>query len=434
MEKELLLAAFNAVVNSTKNLVFLKDKNLVYRAASMAFVRMTGKTSVDEVVGHSDLEIFEDKRLAKRYIYDDNRLIRENRDLIDYVEPITDDNGNARYGSTSKYLLRNKSGEVIGILGVTRDITKDYLARQRYQQEFRYLFELPSDTYAVCYIDVDDWRVICQRRQMISTGTLQEGNTVEEIVEYAIDSIIDKQSSASEFYKNFSSEKLHEIYSSGRRTLNFKYERELSDNTKKWVSNEIDFLTDVDSGHLCVMLSAKDINAIKREQQKLEEAAKLDSMTKIYNHKTAMETIRKILETENDRQHALFMLDVDNFKSLNDTLGHQCGDEFLIELAQRLKSNFRESDVIGRIGGDEFFALMRNVFEKEQVERKARDILEIVAGVAEKYPQVNLSGSVGIGLYPTNGTELEELYAKSDHALYEAKKSGKNTYVFYSGE
>lgn len=430
MDIKLMKAAFEVIVSNTTDLMFLKDKDSVYRAASASFVKMTGKSSDSEILGKRDVDIFDDKALAKRYIADDRKLLKEGRDLIDYAEPITDDHKNARYGSTSKYILRDKDGEIIGILGITKDITKEYLARQRYQQEFRYLFELPEDTYAVCYIDVDSWRIISQRRQNISNGTVQECNTVDEMAQYAVDSIIDENCKASEFYRNFTSEVLHDIYSSGRRTLSFKYERRISDNSKRWVRNELNFLTDVDSGHLCVMLSAKDINEITIKEHRLVEAAKLDSMTMLLNRETSMEYITQILRDEGDRQHALFMLDIDNFKGLNDTLGHQAGDEFLVELAKELKSYFRESDVVGRIGGDEFFALMRNVSEIEQIERKAKDILDIVEDVASLYKEVKLGGSIGIGIYPKNGNSLDELYGKADAALYKAKRSGKNAYVF----
>ncbi len=430
MDTKLMKAAFSAITSNTKDLIFLKDRDLVYRAASDAFAKMAGKTSADEIIGHTDFEIFEDENLARRYVTDDHKLMADGNDLMDYVEPITDDHGNARYGSTSKFVLKDENGDIIGIFGITKDITREYIARQRYQQEFKYLFELPKDTYAVCYVDIDSWRIICQRRQNISHGTIQECQTVEEMCSYAIDSIIDQTCSASEFYRSFTQEKLHDIYSSGRRTLTFKYERKITDDSTRWVRNEVNFLTDIDSGHLCVMLSAKDINAIKLEEQKLAQAAKLDSMTMLLNRETTMEHITQILRDEDDTQHALFMLDIDNFKKLNDTLGHQAGDEFLISLARELKNNFRESDVIGRIGGDEFFALMRNVNEREQIERKAQDILEIIQSVATAYPAIDLGGSIGISIFPKDGKSIGELYSRADAALYDAKRSGKNKYLF----
>ena len=430
MEKTLMKAAFEAMLESTMDMVFLKSPDLVYQAASMPFVKMVGKETVSEIIGRTDMEIFADKELAKRYVADDHKLLESGENLLDYMEPIADEDGQARYGSTSKYILRDNDGNIIGLLGVTRDITRDYFARQRYQQELKYLFELPEDTYAVCYVDVDDWRVISQRKQSIEKGTIQTCQTVEEMCNAAIESIIDAECEAAMFYRNFTHAKLWSIYASGRSSMTFKYERLMTDGSKRWVRNEIRFLTDVDSGNLCVMLTAKDIDAIKQQEQKMMVAARLDQMTMLLNRETSMEYIRQVLSNEHDRLHVLFMLDIDNFKALNDTLGHQVGDEFLIALAKELKHTFRESDVVGRIGGDEFFALMRNVSEISQVERKAKDLLSVVNKVALSYPQVSVSGSIGISLYPGNGRTLEELYAKADSALYEAKRGGKNRYVF----
>ena len=159
-QTDLIYAAFQTMLNYTSDMMFIKDINLVYVAVSRAFVKMVGKECASEIIGKTDLEIFADENLAKRYVSDDRKLLEKGDNLIDYMEPITDEGGHARYGSTSKYILYNEDGHYSGILGVTRDITRDYIARRHYQQELNYLFELPADTYAVSYIDVDSWRII----------------------------------------------------------------------------------------------------------------------------------------------------------------------------------------------------------------------------------------------------------------------------------
>lgn len=430
MNEELMSAAFKTILDNTTDMIFIKDVNLVFQAVSALFVEMAGKSSADEIIGYTAAEIYEDKNLSKRYETDESRLLSEGRDKRGYIEPITDDDGQARYGSTSKYLLRDEKNQVIGILGIIKDVTREYRARQRFQQVFRYLFELPEDTYAVCYIDVDDWRIIKQRRQNINEGTLQECQTVEEIYRYAVESIVDANCEAAKFYQDFTPAKLWSIYTSGKSSVSHEYERRLSDGSTRWVHNDLHFLMDADSGHLCIMLSAKDITANKEEEQKLFEAVTLDQMTKVLNRETAMKNIKQILYNENDRLHVLFMLDVDNFKGVNDTFGHQAGDDFLIRLASELKKAFRENDVVGRIGGDEFFIFLRNVVEIELIEKKAQDILDIVSVAGESYSKAELSGSIGIALYPKDGGTVEELYSKADEALYVAKRGGKDQYVF----
>ena len=427
---ELVDRAFATLLSHTQDMMFIKDANMRYVAASVPFVRMVGKEKVEDILYKSDLEIFEDENLAKRYIADDKKLISSGKNLIDYIEPITDDNGHARYGSTSKYILTNKEGKMIGLLGVTKDITRLYIAKQRYQQELQYLFELPEDTYAVSYIDIDSWRIISQRRQLIGENTFQACLTVEALCEAACESIVEQDSEAAEFYRNFTQSYLKQIYESGRRSLTFKYQRKLADGIVRWIRNEVHFLVDADSGQLCIMLTAKDIDAPKREAEKMALAARMDKMTMLLNRETAMSDIRKILTEEPEEKHALFMLDVDNFKALNDQLGHQTGDEFLILLAKEMQKCFRKIDVVGRVGGDEFFVLMRNITERAHVENKACELLEIGKRVCEKYEQVSSSVSVGISIFPENGKTLEELYGAADAALYQAKRKGKNQFVF----
>ncbi len=430
MKNILMKAAFQAMIENTSDMVFLKTPDLIYQAASMPFVHMVGKNSVDEIIGHTDREIFEDEELAARYVADDKKLFAQGENLIDYMEPLANEHGQARYGTTSKYILRDLDNQIIGLLGITRDITREYFARQRYQQELKYLFELPEDTYAVTYIDVDAWRIISQRRQNIDNGTFQSCYTVESLVEAALDSIADRNSDAVKFYRRFNPSYLHEIYESGRRRVSFKYARTLSDGSVHWVYNVVRFISDADSGHLCVMLSAQNIDEQKREEEQLIRSAKMDMMTLLLNRETTMEMIHKTLKEQPDKMHALFMIDADNFKALNDTYGHQVGDEFLIRFAKELRNCFDDGDIAGRIGGDEFFALMVDAPDVESVQARAEELLNNVRKVCEKYSDIRLSASIGVGLYPTNGRSIGQLYAFADKAMYQAKRKGKNQIVF----
>lgn len=425
----LVYAVFRNALENTRDMVFIKDAKLRYVAASMPFVKMVGKEKEEEIVYHTDGEIFEDKLLAMRYVADDKKLIASGENLIDYIEPITEENGKARYGSTSKYILNDENGNFIGILGITKDITRDYLVRQHYQQELQLLFELPDDAYAVSYIDIDSWRIISQRRKMIHNGTMQACNTVEELVDAALESIVDKEKEAFCFYNNFTMETLRRTYKKGNSNLTFIYQRYLSDGSIRWVQNDVRFLTDVDSGHLCVMLTARDIHAQKQEEEKWMTAAKMDKMTMILNRETTMDLIRQVLAEEKNSKHALLMIDVDNFKRLNDTLGHQAGDEFLIKLAKTLRDDFRKCDIVGRIGGDEFWVLMKDIETIQQVRQKAKELFEMIMQLCNNYEELSLSGSIGISFYPQDGTSLDELYAKADEALYKAKRNGKCQFV-----
>ncbi len=157
-------------------------------------------------------------------------------------------------------------------------------------------------------------------------------------------------------------------------------------------------------------------------------AAQMDKMTMLYNHETTMQIIMDTLGKYPAKKHALFMFDVDNFKIINDTKGHQAGDEFLIKIAGIIKKSFRQNDVVGRIGGDEFLALMCDVSDIAIIKKKAEDILVKVYDLCKKCEYTRTSVSIGISIYPDNGTNLQELYHNADGAMYRAKNNGKNQF------
>ena len=97
----LLETAFQMLLQASSDMIFVKDTNLVYQAASMSFVTMVGKTSAEEIIGHTDSEIFNDSQLAKRYVLDDKKLLETKKDLLSFVEPIPDVDGQSRYGFTT---------------------------------------------------------------------------------------------------------------------------------------------------------------------------------------------------------------------------------------------------------------------------------------------------------------------------------------------
>ncbi len=425
-------AAFQTILHTTADMMFVKDLGLRYVAASPAFVHMVGKRSVDEIIGHTDFELFDDPELARRYVADDKRLLKNGRDLVNYIEPITDEEGRARYSSTSKYILSDSCGNTVGLLGIGRDVTREYIVHQGYRQELKYLFELPENAYGFVFIDIDDRRIIGDRRREVHGVSLPSYNDIETFLAVVADSVQDNEAVA-DFFRSLSVKKLGSIYDSGKRDLSVEYLRRLPGRPSRWVRNEIKFLLDPSNGHRCVMFVLHDIHDRKTEELNLIRAADTDEMTGLPNRAAVMRDIRHFLEGDGaNGTHALFIIDVDNFKSVNDTFGHQAGDAFLVSLAQRLRQCFREIDPVGRLGGDEFLALMKNVPDRASVEDKARNLLEAMRSVCTFDPPLDVSGSIGISFYTTDGNTLHDLYARADAALYRAKAAGKNRFDFAS--
>ena len=120
------------------------------------------------------------------------------------------------------------------------------------------------------------------------------------------------------------------------------------------------------------------------------------------------------------------MLDVDNFKQINDTYGHLVGDEVLHHIGEELKRCFRKYDVVGRVGGDEFLVFMKGIPGLEIAKKGAAKILKIF--VENENALRSVSASIGVALYPRDGQNFKNLYQKADEALYRAKQTGKNRY------
>ena len=176
-----------------------------------------------------------------------------------------------------------------------------------------------------------------------------------------------------------------------------------------------------------------DIDKRKREALDLREKAEHDLLTGLFNQVTTMNLIKGILlSSSKDDRHALFVIDIDNFKYVNDHLGHLRGDELIIQTARQLRGQFREDDIVGRIGGDEFVIFLRQVSSVELVVKKA-EMLRHVFRNTKGMPDDDccVSGSIGISFYPNDGRTYDELFRKADAAMYAAKRSGKDSYRIY---
>lgn len=181
-----------------------------------------------------------------------------------------------------------------------------------------------------------------------------------------------------------------------------------------------------------------DIDNEKRQAEKLLEIAQHDSLTGLYNKGTSQKRIEEHLKSLDEHScSALMILDLDNFKQINDSMGHLFGDAILIEAAQRIKKQFRSTDIVGRIGGDEFIIFMEHLQGTSILQKKAEQVIhelekiQTVNNGTKNSPTIHLSCSVGAAVYPLHGKSFKELYHNADLALYQAKKNGKNQYHAY---
>lgn len=176
-----------------------------------------------------------------------------------------------------------------------------------------------------------------------------------------------------------------------------------------------------------------DIDTQKKETEKLIELAQKDSLTKLYNKITVQTLIEnKLKQSTFSDSHALMIVDIDDFKSVNDSLGHLFGDAVLTDISASILQLFRSSDIVGRIGGDEFIVFLNDI-PSSAVEKRADEVTNIFhktySGIKKNY---EISGSVGVAVYPRDGKDFTTLFQNADAALYQAKIQGKNCFQLFN--
>ena len=167
-----------------------------------------------------------------------------------------------------------------------------------------------------------------------------------------------------------------------------------------------------------------------RENKYLIHLSEIDPLTSVFNKETTQKLIDQKLK--NHEHFCFLILDVDDFKSVNDNYGHAVGDKVLKNLSDLFKNHFRQTDIVGRIGGDEFIILIE---DEHIAESRIQSLLKKVNALKiEELQDFKLSISVGMAFAPSNGTTFMELYRHADHALYQTKRTGKNDYKIYRND
>ncbi|HET8807477.1 MAG TPA: EAL domain-containing protein, partial [Methylophaga sp.] len=198
-----------------------------------------------------------------------------------------------------------------------------------------------------------------------------------------------------------------------------------------------DYLRDVDDNLQGFIAVISDITLRKRQEERILHLAHYDTLTNLPNRFLSMDRLNQMLiQAQRQQQHAaVLFMDLDNFKKINDSLGHETGDRLLIEAADRLRQKLREGDTIGRLGGDEFIMLLGGL--------KGTDKLMLIAeALLDKFRQpfriderdLILTASVGIALYPQDGEDASTLLRHADSAMFHAKEQGRNNVAFFTPE
>jgi len=203
-------------------------------------------------------------------------------------------------------------------------------------------------------------------------------------------------------------------------------------------------------GKLCLMGMGIDITERKRSAERIEHLAFYDPLTDLPNRRLLLDRLEQAISssTRHVRHGALMLLDMDDFKTLNDTLGHDVGDQFLVEVARRLQASVRDGDTVARHGGDEFVVILEDLSEDALAAVQAESVaMKILRAVSQPYlldltvrhglnhtRSYHGTSSIGIALFQGNAVSVDELLRRADTAMYQAKAAGRNALRFFDPE
>ena len=266
----------------------------------------------------------------------------------------------------------------------------------------------------------------------------QWNSAAEQLFGYSRDEIIGKNYIECFVPKSNQDEtawKITKVIESGVGKENLESETNAYDGTPHTMLWNINRISNSDDEQAQVILIGQDITEIRTTQDQLHNLAHFDMLTGTANRRLFEDRCNQAIKQAIRNQHpiALINLDIDFFKRINDTLGHDAGDELLKEIANRLTSCVRDEDTIARLGGDEFAVLLANVNGIEGAEIVARNILEtIMEPIPLPGGELVITSSIGVTISPNDGVHYTDLLKNADMAMYRAKSAGRNNIQFYS--
>ena len=387
------------------------------------------------------IENFPESFIEKEYIHPDSLFpFLELHEALKRGEPSCEAEIRLKKNKTEyrwvkmKYVMiyDSETGSPIDAIGTGKDITAAKEIQLRTLLDMQYKEAMISD--ALCLVEVN----LSKNLVLNSDSRLKEvlksnmSMSVSGLANAVCNQyIIDDEKAL--FLKDISTVNLIDQFKKGKSKVFYEYKVGITKDLFYWVRLYINFILEPLQGDVCALIYVKNITDKKIREQKLQSKAEKDSLSGLYNRETTESKVNSELKNlRQDCMSVLYMIDLDNFKKINDIYGHLAGDTVICEISNRLKKIFRESDIISRLGGDEFSVFLSNIPSIEFIKTKAKQICDTISTpIFLDNVSKSVSCSVGIAIAPQNGTKFTDLYNNADKALYNSKSGGKNQYHFF---
>lgn len=420
-----MMTDFAAMLDNTGDYIFFKDRNHVFTGANQTLV---SAKHCQNVIGKTDYDLFSEF-LADIYYSLEKRVFASSKAEYE-VQEILDDNGNKGWVDNRKYPIKNSDDEIIGLFGMARNITeskKIEAALEQYKERL---------SLAISFNGIGIWDLNLQTSQlqwddaMFTLYNMQRADFSGGIDAWEKSLHPDDRIRAEQEFKNAIS---------GEMSFNTEFRIVCQNGVVRHIKAVAKVFRDENGKALRMFGTNVDITISKAAAESIEMLAFYDPLTQLPNRRLLLDKLNQALanSSRSGQRGALMFLDLDRFKTLNDTLGHSFGDLLLQQVAERLITSVRQNDTVSRIGGDEFVILLESlsgnpVEAASQVQHVAE---KIINALNEPYTLnthiYSSTPSIGIALF--NGREKvpEDLLRHADIAMYESKSEGRNTLRFF---
>lgn len=407
-----------ALLDTFPFMVWMKDKESRFLACNDAFAKVAKQLSVHDLEGKTDYDYFSEEA-ATSYVEGD-REVMQTGVCKTHVEPIIKSNGETHWAETFKSCVV-VNDEVIGTVGLARDLSKEqYLQAQVAKRQQDYMTLVKNLPITIVRYDLDCRRIFvsahCDEQYGVSDKIYLFKTPEEEWSPYILNL------SAQEF-----TQRLKNVMQTQKKQsfeIHAKFGETFSVNQVRLIP-EYDEHQNV-TGALTI---ATDITENAEYRQTIEHLAFHDVLTDLPNRRFFNQAFNKAIERAEHSQtsFAVLIMDLDHFKTINDSMGHAVGDKLLIGVASRIKQSTDDSYLFARMGGDEFAILIHGYESTEALIAKSASLLE---QVVQPYYIAGagyfVSASIGVACYPKDSHDVDDLLKYADSAMYSAKQKGRN--------
>ena len=433
------LSTIERLTNNIQDVIFVTDMNLKYTYVSPSVKIMRGYEP-EEVLKQTLSDAFASSSADAAMQAISDIMEQEKSGVTDSISrtlqlEIKRKDGSAVWTETKFSFVKDKNKRTVGILGVSRDITE----RKRAEEQYRLLADHMTDQV---------WLFDLKLRFQYFSPSAEKasGYTFSEIKEISLDKLLTAESfqKATEMFAT-------EMFKAEMTPPPPDYKRSLEvefrckDGHLIWLDTTLSFIQDKNGAPLSILGESRDITQRKLDEERIQYLATHDTLTGLPNRMMFSQLLNQAIKSakRHQRQFAILFVDLDRFKIINDTMGHEAGDQLLKEIAERFKQSLRavdvvgrleeRKDIVGRLGGDEFIILIEEVKELDQVAIVGQKVLAAaIKPMVLMGEECRVTASIGISMYPKDGEDEQTLMKNADMAMYFAKEEGKNNFQFYS--